>query len=581
MVRVVAALLLLQRGALATCGDEDACQAQLASLIGGLSKTDEGMNTRYRTLKALEDLRGGVLEGRRVDLPSAQRRHLEQGAPFVSSISYDARHKPVSTNVDKHFVALRTLGSGTKIRMHAFMPLKQSSSGKDAPSALLLALTEDSLLSVYSLEGEALLEGFDLGHGPGRSVTHVSPSPSSDDRFVVSGDDAGNIRVHSLKVAGKKSEAGAQLVVSATFAGAVALCGAEAGRGALGASSARGDEACRLTALLPLDRGAQPSIFVAGDAGGGISVFHRNGTAKGRVLVTEDHGGVSGLLRGQGQTLLFHSAHSFGAFSVAQMDVQYPPCNGWNSPLVDVAVDPVTTRVVLALADGDVLVYTSARGSSKHRACELLLKFPHSVTAPFSLHAFKGFILGLPQAPKEVEVPRDLFFFSMRAMESGYGVTPQRALVLQASFKARALESLALHSPPAGKSLAALRYAGATGVELYEVSIKATAAKAGDGGVGDLSAWIEWFPKIGVFGLALVGVVVWNVRKVSGPSGSQDKSDDFDDGYLKEMIDQRKLEKQLGGLGAQGAGSGASGAGLNAGGSDFNLGLAGGRDMDD
>ena len=35
------------------------------------------------------------------------------------------------------------------------------------------------------------------------------------------------------------------------------------------------------------------------------------------------------------------------------------------------------------------------------------------------------------------------------------------------------------------------------------------------GPAGDSSSsWLNWFPKIGVFGIALVGVVIWNVQKV-------------------------------------------------------------------
>ncbi|CAK0830138.1 unnamed protein product [Prorocentrum cordatum] len=97
-------------------------------------------------------------------------------------------------------------------------------------------------------------------------------------------------------------------------------------------------EVRNLNTVTPIERGTQ-IYFVTGDSLGGIGVFFRNGTLKGRARVTEDPGGVRGLMRSQGQSVLY-SSHSFGFFSVTQIDVQYPPCSGWNSPLVDVVADP-------------------------------------------------------------------------------------------------------------------------------------------------------------------------------------------------------------------------------------------------
>merc|ERR1712061_581574 len=121
----------------------------------------------------------------------------------------------------------------------------------------------------------------------------------------------------------------------------------------------------------------------------------------------------------------FWSSHSFGFFSVTQIDVQYPPCSGWNSPLYDVALDPSSSssRVVLALADGDVLVFSTTKGKSK--TCDLTLKFPHVSTLPFKVHMIKGFVLGLPVLPPAravveedasrgaVDRQRELFLFNM------------------------------------------------------------------------------------------------------------------------------------------------------------------------
>merc|ERR1712113_568951 len=121
-------------------------------------------------------------------------------------------------------------------------------------------------------------------------------------------------------------------------------------------------------------------------------------------------------------TLLFWSSHSFGFFSATQIDVQYPPCNGWNSPLYDVALDPSSSssRVVLALADGDVLIFSTARGKSK--ACDLTLKFPHVSTLPFKLQGFRGHIMALPTpletTQRKADYMREIFFFNLAALDA-------------------------------------------------------------------------------------------------------------------------------------------------------------------
>lgn len=319
-------------------------------------------------------------------------------------------------------------------------------------------------------------------------------------------------------------------------------------------------------------------------------MFYRNGTIKGRVRVTDDPGGVLGLLRGQGQTVLFWSSHSFGFFSVAQIDVQYPPCTGWNSPLYDIAVDPSLSysRVVLALADGNVVVFATTRGKSK--ACDLTLKFPHVSTLPFRLHAIKGHILGMPVPAEEEDMKadhlREFFFFNLAAMEAGYGATPSRAVPIQISFKPQQPTAYALHTPNAGsgsgataertKAQVAICFEDQRGLELYEVNLKQPVPPKGtavveDGGLGrsdssDGYGWLNWFPKIGVFGIALIGVVIWNVRKVTAQR-RHDRRDDFDEEFLKERLRERKLKKpqddtsasRIGGLGAGSASSGIGG----------------------
>jgi len=80
----------------------------------------------------------------------------------------------------------------------------------------------------------------------------------------------------------------------------------------------------------------------------------------------------------------------------------------------------------------------------------------------------------------------------------------------------------------------------------------------GFGGGSDGSSWLNWFPKIGVFGIALIGVVIWNVRKVTSQR-RQGGIDDFDDELFKERLRERKKKKAEEAAAAASAGSSADG----------------------
>eukprot|EP00930_Biecheleria_cincta_P023649 TRINITY_DN17052_c0_g1_i1.p1 TRINITY_DN17052_c0_g1~~TRINITY_DN17052_c0_g1_i1.p1 ORF type:complete len:607 (+),score=114.38 TRINITY_DN17052_c0_g1_i1:114-1934(+) len=557
------------------CRDEASCKAHIEGMIGKLDELQEETRGKQLTVQALEEIRAGILSGRRVELPSAHRQHLEKGSPLINEVTFDARHRPVSTNVSRHFQLHRSIASGLDIRHHAFLSLKRASPGasKNAIPALLVLIDSESKLSIFSLENEPLLSKFNLGHAPGTSVVQMELSPTQENHFVMTVDDAGTIRVHNIKIISKKKDKTGdrknqteeapektpakpaketrQLNVSASLASSFNL------------SSSATMQSRKLIVALPIERGSQ-TFFVAGDSFGGISVFHRNGTVKGRVRVTEDPGGVKGLIRAQGNQVLFFSSHSFGFFSPSQVDLQYPPCTGWNSPLVDLALEPgySTGRVLLSLADGDVLVYATTRGKSK--ACDLTLKFPHVSTLPFKLHSFRGHVMALPTPlegmAKHDEYVREVFFFNMAAMENGYGSSPSRAITLQASFKPKQPESLALFGQPSAgagppgekaKSQIAIRFEGQRGVEVFDLTLrtppppKAAQAEgaAGTSGSGwDTSSLLNWMPKFGVFGIALVGVVIWNIRKVSGGGSSDASAEDFDEELFKEKLRERRAK---------------------------------------
>lgn len=555
-------------GSPAPCHDEESCKVRLSTLTSKLDELRDEMRGKHLTLQALEEIRGGILSGRRVELPSAQRQHLERGSPMISEVTFDARHRPVSTNVTRHFQWQRVIAPELQVRQHAFLHLKKSPGSKSA-SALLVLLDSESKLSIYSLENEPLLDRFDLGHEG--KIIQLELSPTQENHFVVTVGEDNGIRVHNIKIIAKKQKTDVKdgekeeekekekkdkdvrtLNVTASLATQFTLSHGEL------------EETRKLNVVLPIERGSQ-TFFIAGDSLGGVSVFFRNGTMRGRVRVTEDPGGVKGLIRAQGQQqVLFYSSHAFGFFSPSQVDLQYPPCTGWNSPLYDLAMEPgySTGRVLLALQDGDVLVYATTCGKSK--ACDLALKFPHVSVLPFNLHSFRGHVMALatplPDMEKKDEYVREIFFFNMAAMENGYGSAPSRAITLQASFKPKQPETLAMLGQPAAgpggagekaKSQVAIRFKEEKGVELYDLTLRTppppkAAADSSSSNGWDMSSLLNWFPKVGVFGIALVGVIFWNIKKVSGQSSGSPgpEMDDFDEELFKEKLRERRAKQQ-------------------------------------
>jgi len=207
-----------------------------------------------------------------------------------------------------------------------------------------------------------------------------------------------------------------------------------------------------------------------------------------------------------------------------------------------------------------VLVFTTT-GKNKDRTCDLTLKFPRMSLVPFRLHAVRGQIMGVPTPPEGTEnsdeYNRDIYFFNTAAMESGYGSGQSRIVTLQASFHPRRLISFALQhslgssgSGSSGPSKAhlALQFAGqSAGLELYELNLKTPAAPSaggGGGGSSDMWSWLEWIPKVGILGITLIGVVVWNIRKVTG--GKKPSGGGGGGGFQEEMLKERLAKKREG-----------------------------------
>jgi len=224
------------------------------------------------------------------------------------------------------------------------------------------------------------------------------------------------------------------------------------------------------------------------------------------------------------------------------VDVQYPPCTGWNAPLYDIAPDPSYShsRVILSLSDGDVLIFSTSKGKSK--ACDLSLKFPHVSSVPFKLQVFRGHVLALPTPLENTERKedyfRELFFFNLNEIEDGFGSATSNTVTLQANFAPKRPDHFAIYTGQGGggdrsKVKLAIRYVDSPGIDLFELNLKQPPPPKSDDG----SSWLDWFPKVGVFGIAMIGVVIWNVRKMSGGF------DDMDEDYFRDLTRQAGISE--------------------------------------
>lgn len=567
---------------IAACTDEASCQMHVTSLVERLDGVSAKMQGKRRTIQNLDRLRSSIASGGRIELPPIQRQHLARSSPLAHTVSYDAKHRPVSTNRTRHLRLLRTIGDDRKVEHFAFMPLKSKSS-KAGPTVLLISVDDGAKLSIHTLEGEQLIDAYELGHDEGANVTHLALSPNQETHMVVTGDDLGKVRVHGLKVVAKKREPASQSAEAIGPNGSNATNGTNDTNGKSDANDrapklkgkqlqvtvtfacnfevpgSEGDEeAPKLTALMVADRGTPKMTLMTGDSLGRLAIFNHNGTLKGRAKVTEDPGGVRGLVHATGQLVIFFSSHTFGYFSLALNDVSYPPCTGWSAPLFDFLWDPTSgqTRAILALEDGDILAYQVVR--EKTKVCDLAMKFPHVSGLPFSLQPWKGLVVGLPNlldsTARRDEYLRELYFFSIPFMEAGYGTHPSRAVSLQVDVNPKEIQKFRLYGLPKAantgtggdrdrsKAQMAVTIVGGRGLELYELALKQPplSKKAiTDAGL-ESDSFLSKYWKLGTFALVLIGVVVFYLRKNRTRDDSNDGSQDPDAGGDGEGEDDDK-----------------------------------------
>eukprot|EP00927_Polykrikos_kofoidii_P050398 TRINITY_DN44317_c0_g1_i1.p1 TRINITY_DN44317_c0_g1~~TRINITY_DN44317_c0_g1_i1.p1 ORF type:complete len:657 (-),score=87.81 TRINITY_DN44317_c0_g1_i1:508-2478(-) len=541
--RCLLAVTLIQLGRAASCGGERGtedslvCQAQRSPLVDvaqRIQATRESLFTKLQTLDNFATLRKRLLSGERFQLLGLERDHLSTGGQHsIEEASYDWKHRPLSTNLTRHFDFIKLVAADSEVLFHAFVRLKPAI--RVNHESLLVAVDAASTLSLYTLEGQTLISKVDLGHGEGRRIVACALSPSSENRFILTADDRGLIRAHTLRVLKRQVRAHAQRRPSDVFhdtdsSGSSAAQMSQSfgddglednGRTEAAIDTAEGAdttvdeeksvqreeearsfltatasfsigfalptgtdksvETRRVSAALIVSDGSRTYIVV-GDSRGDVTVFSSIGTVKARVKVTKDIGGVLGLSRGQRQTVLFHSSKSFGLFSLSTFELLFTPCSGWTSPIFDVSIDSgsVISNIVVSLLDGNILLFSAL--SETALMCRTVLKFPRVSRLPFQVKLFHGYAIGLQTLSRQHDERdhtrlRELFFFNLGAMRKGYGDVQSRVISVQVSFQKKAFEHFEVLPSLVGdadrsNARLAFRLSGGLGVEVYNVSVK-------------------------------------------------------------------------------------------------------------
>jgi len=467
------------------------CEAHLQSLNERLEQSSESLQGSLSALQTMESLRQAIISGRPIELESATRQYLEANNPIVADFTYDLRHRPVSTNFTGFFLNPRTVGGHLQVVQHTILSVSPSS--KKAENLLVAVVDSSSLLWIFDLWGRVLVEGFDLGHAEGVLVERIVASTEMDPPILVTTDNTNRVKVHSLKI-----DPSAPATVSGVDDGVAEYDPPTSPRLALAlprlacafklpAPPHFDTDRRDLTSMAIVESGGQ-THFVASDTAGGITVFTHRGFLRGRIKITNEVGGVRGLFQYQGNNVFWFSGHEFGLLNVPLLDLTHPPCLGPKSGIVHGMTDPSysLSRVFLALEDGDVIVIKTQREDSI--SCRIQRKLPHVSNIPFEFHAFRGYTLGIPKLPKpatnatnkEAQRPfPKMLFFSITALEKGYGTSPSRSIHMQADFPDSEGPLSVAFMPDSGfnqeKGVTlpmVLHFPSKRGVDIYDVALR-------------------------------------------------------------------------------------------------------------
>eukprot|EP00929_Paragymnodinium_shiwhaense_P008610 TRINITY_DN112568_c0_g1_i1.p1 TRINITY_DN112568_c0_g1~~TRINITY_DN112568_c0_g1_i1.p1 ORF type:complete len:520 (+),score=109.28 TRINITY_DN112568_c0_g1_i1:73-1632(+) len=488
-------------GDAAVCTDSATCSSRLGDLRQGLKSNSYTLGRRQLTLDALGSFRNGVLGDTRAPVPTALREHLRPALPELDLVSVDARHAPTSQDTEKYMKRRRTILPDKMIQFFGFCTATKNLQlsvykGYLPPTAVLVSVDTAGILYITNFEGETVLhEPLDLGH-EGRKIVHFSLY----NNFVVTSDEQQNIRIHEFTFTGdvvkvNKTEAPADTEARdkgkkpssnkyvEVHAKAKFVCtGTIPPHTDKWATNATGF----VTALSGTDRGGKTG-FVVTDSIGTVSSLNRKCEVQARQRISEEEGGVTGMVKASGTHVFVFTNRTWAFFDASKFEVRHPPCAGWVSATQDASGD--STRAVISLLDGDILVFDTKRLST-FRACEVAAKGPRISKQPLQVKVTGTSLLALqvdPLSPTTghsatslsgLAKRREFFIVDLLKVEKGYFAAPPQAVVLQVAFGDRLPEAFAHHYVGAPKNAMeryrtettqlGLRFRGVPGIEMYD-----------------------------------------------------------------------------------------------------------------
>jgi len=257
----------------------------------------------------------------------------------------------------------------------------------------------------------------------------------------------------------------------------------------------------------------------------------------------------------QSGTVYWLTAKAFGLVQMSTLDGMYYPCRGWGSKAVDLHIEHTSTnKVYVVLEDGDVLMYHSEKKKGGLKACDLQGKFPRIFYSAPQLHvgSAHGYALQGGRA-------YSLFISEANAKVQGTYTTDATHLLVPKAGGAMtdAQGSFTLLGGSAG-----LSFVRTTKGKARRASAAAK-AESGESENGWLLDLLERVPNSLLFGIAIIGAVMWNVRKVNQKRKEQDEGVDEEEwkaSFAKKLQERRAMAKQGAGGGGGGGAGGAAGA---------------------
>jgi hypothetical protein len=476
----------------------------------------------------LLELQSAVAGGHNLSVPEFAMRFLREKVPLLSQMAAAGDPTPVAASEDyllsKAVIPLQGVASLVK-----FLPLRgakaasgdstsstASSSQGSAPSSLLVVAREDGTVELFAPAGE-MVHSFSTGHE--HPVSQLATSLTPEEHVVVTGDTSGEIRAHKVTVRQqrpskekKKAAPGdpAEEKTSPYLKAPVNITTLLLKRMQITAT----DDGVvpRMTALAMASQG-KSTHFVAGDAEGGISVFSKNGTLRGRIdAAPTPDAGVEGLHAQQGNVVWWSGGH-WGHVEPEKLRVRHAQCEQLEGRIAAVAVDSQqASRTLLADSTGTVWIFTMSKKGGD-QACILELKLARDGAGSLDLASIKGFALGLERATSPGQQASLLAFnVSQVGKRRGDTSAPPKSVAWRRNRPSA--RSWAVSARQQQGSLLAFLSEDGGEVEIMELLMAAYTPPPGDD-------FIANFGKFPIVLVTMVMVLAWQFMKQKGSAGKK------------------------------------------------------------